>query len=191
MDPGSMSDNSAISNIDVMLITHEHEDHCHLASIKEILRKSPNAMVVTHEGVGKILEKEEIGFTRIADGQEILHGGVAIKSYGTDHACIHHDLPNVQNTGFMICNTLFYPGDAFHVPPCKVQTLALPVAAPWMRIEEAVEYAKQIMPKTVFPVHDGMLRPERLGSTRRVPKIILEPLGITYVDMVEGSVAEF
>ena len=55
-----------------------------------------------------------------------------------------------------------------------------------------VEYAKAVKPKVVFPVHDGMLRQEhQLGPTRRIPAMLLEPLGIKYVDMVEGSVQDF
>lgn len=57
---------------------------------------------------------------------------------------------------------------------------------------EAIEYAKLIKPRVVFPVHDGMLRQEhQLGPTRRIPTLLLEPLGITYIDMLEGSVHDF
>jgi L-ascorbate metabolism protein UlaG (beta-lactamase superfamily) len=94
----------------------------------------------------------------------------------------------VQNTGFYIDETLFYPGDSFHNPKKDITILALPVAGPWMKLEEAIEYAKLIKPKVVFPVHDGMLRQEhQLGPTRRLPTLLLEPLGIKFVDMTEGS----
>lgn len=192
LDPGSYSDNSAIQGtVDVLLITHEHEDHCHLASVRELFKQNPRMAIVTHEGVGKLLTKEQIPFRLIADGEEQIYGGVAVQSFGTEHACIHHDLPKVQNTGFFIAQQFFYPGDAFHDPRKTVGVLALPVAGPWMKIAEAIEYAKALKPKAVFPVHDGMLRPERVGATRRIPKAILEPFGISFVDMVEGSVSEF
>lgn len=44
----------------------------------------------------------------------------------------------------------------------------------------------------VFPVHDGMLRQEhQLGPTRRIPALLLEPFGVEFVDMREGSVYDF
>jgi L-ascorbate metabolism protein UlaG (beta-lactamase superfamily) len=159
--------------------------------VREIIKKSPHAVIVTHEGVGRLLEKEGIPFTPIADGEEKIYRGVSIQSFGTEHACIHHDLPKTQNTGFLINRRLFHPGDSFHDPRQAVEVLALPVAGPWMKIEEAIEYGKLIKPKIAFPIHDGMLRPERVGATRRIPKMILEPLHIAYVDMVDGSVKEF
>lgn len=190
-DPGSYSDNTSAKHIDLILITHEHEDHCDLSSLRTIFRKNPLATILTHEGVGKILKREGLPFTLIADGEEKVYKGVSIQSFGGEHACLHHDLPKVQNTGFSIARQLFYPGDAFHNPHEAVRVLALPVAGPWMKIEEAVEYAKLVKPKVVFPVHDGMLHPERGLSTRRIPRAILEPLGIVYADMVEGSFREF
>ncbi|HEY4526835.1 MAG TPA: MBL fold metallo-hydrolase [Candidatus Paceibacterota bacterium] len=95
------------------------------------------------------------------------------------------------NSGFLIAKRLFYPGDSFFVPPVPVEILALPVSAPWMRIEEAIEYAKDIKPKIVFPVHDGMLKPEYRGSSRTLPHKLLTPVGVEFRDAVEGSVLEF
>ncbi|QQR78972.1 MAG: MBL fold metallo-hydrolase [Candidatus Moraniibacteriota bacterium] len=191
-DPGRYNVTPEVEGVDVILITHEHRDHCHVESLQAILAKNPNAQVISHVGVGKILDGAGIAYSLIAPGEERVIKGVSIESLGTEHACIHHDLPPVQNTGFLIDKTLFYPGDSFHNPGRDIALLALPVSAPWMRIEEAIEYAKAIKPKAVFPVHDGMLRQGiELGPTRRVPIMFLKPLGIKYVDMTEGSVQDF
>jgi L-ascorbate metabolism protein UlaG (beta-lactamase superfamily) len=191
-DPGNYNDTPDVEDIDAILISHEHPDHCHVDSLKEILARNPQARIVTHAGVGKILDEQDIAYTLISDTEEIVVKDVTVQSFGTEHACIHHDLPVVQNTGFFINKFLFYPGDSFHNPHQDIAVLALPVSGPWMKIEEAVEYAKAVKPKVVFPVHDGMLRQDhRLGPTRRVPQTLLEPLGIKYVDMLEGSVEDF
>ena len=42
-------------------------------------------------------------------------------------------------------------------PGKPVEVLALPVAGPWLKISETIEYAKQVNPKICFPVHDGMM----------------------------------
>ena len=191
-DPGNYNTTPEVEGIDVILITHEHPDHLHVESLQVVLGKNPAVRVFSHVGVGKILDEAKIVYTPIVDGETVIVKGVSIESSGSEHACIHHDLPAVQNTGFYIDDTLFYPGDSFHNPNKKIAVLALPVAGPWMKLEEAIEYAKLIKPRVVFPVHDGMLRQGiELGPTRRLPTLLLEPLGITYVDMTEGSVHDF
>lgn len=191
-DPGNYNETPMVADIDVILITHEHQDHCHIESLSIILAKNPGAIVITHPGVGKLLDEAGIKWQLITDGEEQSVKGVSIQSFGTEHACIHHDLPPVQNTGFLVAGKLFYPGDSFHNPNQSIEILALPVAGPWMKLEEAIEYAKAVKPKKVFPVHDGMLRQEhQLGPTRRLPTMLLEPLGIKFVEMTEGMTKEF
>jgi L-ascorbate metabolism protein UlaG (beta-lactamase superfamily) len=191
-DPGNYNETPMATGVDVVLITHEHQDHCHVESLQIVLAKNPDARVISHVGVGKILDTAGIKWEAITDGEAIQVKQVRIQSFGTEHACIHHDLPLVQNTGFLIAGRLFYPGDSFHNPGKMVEILALPVAGPWMKLEEAIEYAKVLKPKAVFPVHDGMLRQEhQLGPTRRIPKALLEPFGIEYVDMTEGTAHDF
>jgi L-ascorbate metabolism protein UlaG (beta-lactamase superfamily) len=180
-----------IPNIDIVLLTHEHGDHVHIPHIKTIIENNLNVIIYTHQSVGKLLAAEQIAHTLIKDGEVVTQKGVSIQSIGSKHACIHNELPLVQNTGFLINKKLFYPGDSFETPKVAVDILALPVSGPWMKIEEAIEYAKAVNPKKVFPVHDGMLKQGiELGPTRRVPKAILEPLGIEYLDLVEGAIIE-
>jgi L-ascorbate metabolism protein UlaG (beta-lactamase superfamily) len=191
-DPGSYCATPTITEIDVLLITHEHQDHCHVDAIKEILKANPAIKIISHESVENILSKEGIVVQKIKDGEEIIEKGIPIQSFGSKHACLHHEIPLIQNTGFYINKKLYYPGDSFHNPKQNIEILALPVAGPWMKIEEAIEYAKEVKPRIVFPVHDGMIiQDHRLEPTRRIPKMILEPLNISYVDMREGSSEEF
>lgn len=191
-DPGNYNETPNISDVDAILITHEHQDHLHLPALREILANNARAEIITHESVGRVLSTENIKFRPIEDTEELAVRGVTITSYGTRHAVIHPDYPCPHNTGFLIGGRLFYPGDNLYNPGVPVDILALPVAAPWLTIMGATEYAKSIHPRVVFPVHDGMLRQDyRLGPTRRVPQTILNPLGIQYIDMREGSVQEF
>mgnify|MGYP003525498125 FL=1 len=191
-DPGNYNTCPLDTDIDILLITHEHQDHCHTDAIDIIQSKNPTLEIITHKGVGEILKAHDIPWTNIRSGETLTRKHQAIQSVGSEHACIHLDLPPVQNTGFLIGHTLFYPGDSFELPHAPIEVLALPVAGPWMKLSEAIDYAKAVHPKKVFPVHDGMLRQEhQLGPTRRIPTMLLEPLGIEYVDMQEGDTKEF
>ncbi|MCX6731840.1 MAG: hypothetical protein NTX55_02540, partial [Candidatus Parcubacteria bacterium] len=79
---------------------------------------------------------------------------------------------------YFIANRLFYPGDAFTNPRKQVEILALPVAGPWTRLLDAIDYALEIKPKTCFPVHDGILKSP--GTTNRIPPQVLGPKGIKF-----------
>jgi L-ascorbate metabolism protein UlaG (beta-lactamase superfamily) len=191
MDPSAYVQIPELENIDAILITHDHADHFSVEALKRILITSPNALIITHGGVGKILEGEGISYTRIEDGEEIAVRGVRVASFGTEHAAMYKDMPMSQNTGFMIADRLYYPGDSFHVPSKEVEILALPVAAPWMRASEGIEFAETVMPRVAFPVHDAIIRAEFLGFVHGLPKSILEPKGIEFRTMIEGSIEEF
>lgn len=191
-DPGNFSvTQNSVTGIHAVLVTHEHPDHVSVDSLKEVMINNPEATIYTNVGVGNLLSKNGIPFSLLGDGESVEVRGVLVEGFGVDHACIHESIPLIRNTGYLIARRLYYPGDSFYVPEKKVEILALPVAAPWLKISDAVEYAATIMPKVCFPVHDGMLRPERAGSTRFVPEKILTPLGITFRDAVEGSVLDF
>lgn len=190
-DPGSWNETPNVENLDVILLSHEHADHIHIESLKTILKSNESAVIYTHEGVKKLLDAENISCILIGDGEEINIKGINIASFGTKHACIHSDMSIVQNTGFYIANKFFYPGDSFYNPKKDIEILALPVIAPWMKIEEAIEYAKTIKPKIVFPVHDGMLKEDRRAFTRMIPKNLLEKEGIQFVDIIEGNTLDF
>lgn len=157
-DPGSFSTGqNDLTGIDVLLISHDHEDHFHADSVGAILKNNPDALVVTNKGVGKHLDEKGIKYQLLEDGQEADVKGVHISGHGTKHAEIWKDLGQTENTGFMIANKFFMPGDAFTNPGKPVEILGLPTAGPWMNFRQAIEYALEIKPKVAFPIHDAIL----------------------------------
>jgi len=191
-DPGTYSTaQNDIRNIDVVLITHEHADHIHIDSLRLIIENNPKVKIVTNKSVGLILDKEGITYSLVEDTQSIEIGGVVIEGFGTEHAYIYETVKRVENTCYFINKKLFYPGDSFHNPNMVIPILALPVAGPWMKISDAIEYAKKLKPGICFPVHDGMLKEDRLGPIHRLPESVLTPLGIKFVVIKEGESGEF
>lgn len=189
-DPGGWTTTqNEVKNIDVVLITHEHSDHLHIESLKTVLTNNPGAKVFTNRGVGKILEENGLPFELLEDGRSLTEKEVLIEAFGEEHAYIYKTVPNVINTGYFIANKLFYPGDAFTNPKKPVEILALPVAGPWMKISEALDYATELKPKSAFPVHDGMLK--ITGPFHRLPEITLKPLGVNFFVPEEGREYEF
>jgi L-ascorbate metabolism protein UlaG (beta-lactamase superfamily) len=169
------------------LITHEHQDHLHIDSLKIVLKNNPDAKIFTNNGVAKLLDKEHIKYEIIDDKKTVKAKNVLIEGIGKKHAEIYKTLPSVENTGYFIAGRLFYPGDAFYNPKRPVEILALPVAGPWMKISEAIDYALEIKPKFAFPVHDGMLIQQGKGPFKWLGETILGPAGIKIIQMEENK----
>lgn len=156
-DPGTYSTaQNEIKNVDIVLITHEHADHFHVESVKAIIKNNPKAKIISNSAVGALLAKEKIPFTLVADGDTSTEKGITFQGLGKDHAIIWGDFGKCENTGYMVAGKLFYPGDSFYNPKRPVEILALPVAGPWMKISEAIDYLLAVNPKKAFGVHDGM-----------------------------------
>lgn len=189
-DPGAYSSlQSEAKNIEYIFITHEHQDHCHIESLKTVLKNNPNAKIVTNNGVGKLLDSEGIIYQLLEHGQEGEFGGVQVEGCGAKHAVIYQDFGQVQNTGYFFANRFFYPGDAFYHPRKPIEILALPVAGPWMKASEAVDYAKLIKPRAAFPVHDAILAYTKPFYTP--PEKFLPPEGINFMIIAVGETKEF
>jgi L-ascorbate metabolism protein UlaG (beta-lactamase superfamily) len=56
-----------------------------------------------------------------------------------------------------------HPGDALFVPDERVDVLATPAAAPWMKIAEAVDYLRAVAPRSAVPIHQGIIAPDAQG----------------------------
>lgn len=189
-DPGTYStQQSEVKDINFVLITHEHADHLHIDSLKLLLKNNPQTKVITNKSVGALLKKEDIIFTIVEDGQNFDANGVLIEGFGKNHALMHNLIPPIQNTGYFIANKFFYPGDAFTDPGKPIDILALPVAGPWMKLLEAIDYALETKPKICFPVHDGILK--KPGSAHSIPSKVLETKGIKFVVLEIDEKYEF
>ena len=188
-DPGTYSTaQDAITGIDVILITHEHADHFHVESLKVVMANNPQAKIYTVQGVATLLEQEGIVYELLEHGQSITVNGVVIEGFGEKHADMYPGWPQVDNCGYFINNRLFYPGDALTNPGKPVEILALPVAGPWMKLSEAIDYAKEVNPKFAFPVHDGILKQQ--GMVHRLPAKFLTEAGIEFRPLLDGEVIE-
>jgi len=91
----------------------------------------------------------------------------------------------ILHTGYMIDN-LCYPGDSLNYPDANVDILALPITAPWMKVKDAVDYAKNINPRIIFPVHDAYIH-EWANFIWRVPENILKDFGIEFKKLELGK----
>lgn len=157
-DPGAYSPLACeAKNISAVLITHEHQDHMHIETLKKVLGNNPEAIVITNTEVSKHLEEAGIKYIKVENGQKYDLKGVSVVGFGNTHAEIYPTIGPFQNTGYMI-DDLCHPGDALEIPNSGVGIIALPIIGPWMRLKDAIDYAKTLKPKVVFPIHDATLQ---------------------------------
>ena len=191
-DPGTFSSKQdSLKGIDIVLISHEHGDHFHIESVEKILFNNPEAEIITNAAVGKILEGKGIAHTVLDGTAKVERKGVMLEAFDGKHEEIFEEIGQVQNTGYMIANMLFYPGDSFRKPEREVGILALPIAGPWCKIADAIRYAIAVAPKQAFPVHDAVVKDDFIPFLHSMPKMILEGKGIEFISMKAGDMKEF
>ncbi len=198
-DPGTFTTEpvKAVTGINIILITHEHADHFHIESIEAVLKNNPTATVVSNGAVAKLLAEKNIPCTVVGDAQSATvgaingAGGILIEGLGKDHATIYGTMGLVENTGYMVAGKFYFPGDSFHNPKRPIDVLALPVTGPWMKISEAIDFAKTVTPRVAFGVHDGMIVPGFGGFVATMLQNFLKSDGVEFVALATGETKLF
>ena len=141
--------------IDILLITHEHADHCLPEAIKVIKENNPELVILSNKSVQSILLKEriksdalELDDTKNVNGIEI----TGIKS-------VHGDMPNGKHkpevTGFLIDNKVYHPGDTVYMKDKpSAEIVFVPISGVVvMNPEEAAQFATEVRAKIAVPIH--------------------------------------
>ncbi len=159
IDPGELSEPESLDGVDAVLITHEHFDHLDVSKLADVLARRPSVAVYTNPAVADRLTELDGVVHRVEPGDQFTAAGFPVRVYGGLHATIHPELPRVPNLAFFIeTGGVYHPGDSFDVPTdAEVETLFVPVAGPWLKMAEAVEFVRQIAPRRAFALHDGVL----------------------------------
>ncbi|GEA88744.1 MBL fold metallo-hydrolase [Cellulomonas cellasea] len=162
VDPGSFSSPDALTGAQAVLVTHEHADHVVPDQLRAALEAQPDLEVwapapVTEQLAG--VTGADARVHTVVAGDRVAAGGFDVAVVGGSHAVIHPDVPGIANVGYLVDGTVLHPGDAFDVPDAAqgVDVLCLPVAAPWLKLAEAVEFARAVGPRVLVPIHDAHL----------------------------------
>ncbi|MET7311952.1 MBL fold metallo-hydrolase [Streptomyces sp. NPDC005134] len=158
IDPGGFSEQDAALGADAMLVTHEHADHFDEGRLRAGLEANPAAEIWTLRSVAEQLSAAFPGRVHtVGHGDTFTAAGFDVQVHGELHAVIHPDIPRITNIGFLVDGSLFHPGDALTVPDHPVDTLMLPVMAPWNKISEVIDYVREVKPRRAIDIHDALL----------------------------------
>lgn len=191
-DPGRFtSEQNSLTNLDIILITHEHADHLHTESLNKLMQNNPDATIVTNSAVAKLLAQQGIECTLLEGRNNLVVKDIYMEAFDGKHEEIFEEVGQVQNTGYFIGEDLFYPGDAYTEPRRPVKILALPVAGPWCKLADALRYAIAVAPEKAFPVHDWLLNEDGMTLVHNTAETQLSTRGIDFIKMSKGEVKEF
>lgn len=186
-DPGTMSAEAlqaaipGIDQLDDILITHVHADHCSVDLIKQLVAKFPDVRITGTAEVVETLAQEGIKASDQAPE------GVAF--FKAPHEQIHLPISVPQNIGIHYLDKLSDPGDSHSFTETK-DVLALPMQAPWGSNVRAFNLALELKPKHVLPIHDWHWRDEARQGTYNMFERVLGEQGITFHKLETGQPVE-
>ena len=164
VDPGSFTPGfDEVTGLDVIMVTHQHPDHCDLQRIPALLEVNPQARLYAEPQAAAVMEGAGIAAEYTVAGQTLTFGRVQVTPVGELHALINEAWPRVGNLGVVVRTqgepSLFHPGDAYDGEPGQVDILALPLNAPWTASRDTIAFARRISPRVCIPIHDALLSP--------------------------------
>jgi L-ascorbate metabolism protein UlaG (beta-lactamase superfamily) len=169
IDPGTFSSGfEDLTDLDAVLVTHQHPDHLDQERLPAMLTANPQARLFVEPDA--TVAAEFTPGAAFAAGSEAQVGEVTIRGVGGQHAIIHEYVQPIGNVGYVLSAsgepTLFHPGDMYAATPPDVDVLAVPINAPWAKISETLAFARAIRPRLAVPIHDGLVQP--VGRTMYV-----------------------
>lgn len=196
LDPGTFSEaEQALAGADAVLITHEHADHVDVDAVTDALLEDTELQLFAPDGVAAQLRgKAPAAAERIntvAAGEDFETAGFAIRSFGGQHALIHPQIPVVANVGYLVDSNVYHPGDSFAIPDgVDVQTLLVPIHAPWNKVGEVVDFVIGVRAPRAFPIHDALLNDTGRGLVEGHVTRIGARYGTEYRHLSSGDSVE-
>ncbi len=167
---------------DIILISHEHDDHYAPAILKQI--STAETVIIVNETVAAKLERANVpGEIRVLKpGEEITVGEVGIETVPAYNIGKSYHPKDAGGLGFVITwngERLYFAGDTSRIPEMQeidCDVALLPIDGTYtMNVQEAAQAAADIGPQVVVPMHRRSANPEEFRDLCNCIVVILEP----------------
>jgi L-ascorbate metabolism protein UlaG (beta-lactamase superfamily) len=161
IDPGVFSEvETALAELDAVLITHEHPDHVDADRLAAAARANPDLRIWAPKAVTDQLDQQPELANRlnpVGPGEEFSAGGLEVRTFGGQHALIHSSVPVVANVGYLIDGMIYHPGDSYVIPTVLPEVALIPINAPWAKIAETLDFEVAVRAPRTFGIHDALV----------------------------------
>lgn len=152
----------AYHDADIIIITHEHFDHCSIEDLKKVV--TPETIVVTTPDCQSKFSAIDIKDIQLVEpNKKYIVAGISIETipaYNTNKQFHPHDNAWVGVVVTMNGKRIYHAGDTDKIPEMStlknIDIALLPVSGTYvMTAQEAAEATKQFNPKVAVPMHYG------------------------------------
>ena len=177
IDPTSLE--AAPPQADIILISHEHQDHFSPPILKQISR--PETVIVASQRVADKLKGVEGEVRALKPGERTTVGEVEIETVPAYNIDKSFHPKTAGNLGFIVTlggERLYFAGDTDHIPEMadiQCDVALLPIGGTYtMDVKEAAAAAADIGPRVAVPMHERSADPEQFRELCDCEVIILE-----------------
>lgn len=157
--------------LDRILITHQHDDHCHPEFVAALAARFPDVEIQSSRAVADVLRAAHISVTTVTEPW------IEVEEAAHERLPIGEGPPNLA---FHIGGWFTHPGDSRSLRRTN-PVLAVPMNPPWSSMTEAMAFVNRLAPRFVFPIHDWNLNRAGLDFVSRVAPLSLE--SATFIDL--------
>jgi L-ascorbate metabolism protein UlaG (beta-lactamase superfamily) len=188
IDPGVFSESAqALAGADAVLVTHEHPDHLDASAVRAALFDNGDLRIWGPASIAEVFAEFPGRFTAVTPSETISVAGFDVETVGGQHAVIHPSIPVVSNVGYVIEGSFYHPGDSFVVPTKAIQTLLVPIHAPWSKVAEVIDFVVAVRAPQAFQIHDSLLTESGCTVVERHVSRIGGQYGSTYRHLMSGE----
>lgn len=138
-----------LKGVEAVLYTHQHSDHYEPKIAEALLAEG--VQVFANEATAQLIGADRV--TVVSHGQSFSAGGFEVVARELPHCLLPDGSAGPQNTGYVVNDVFFHPGDGKELAGLHVPNLALPITGPDISILDAINFAKQVGAKVAIPIH--------------------------------------